>query len=139
MALLNEIAAKLAALGLGTVGTSIHIGMMPETPDVCCAVYEYGGQPPEFGFGTAGISYESPAVQVVFRGLPGDYATPRASAATAYNGLASVEATTLTGGGTSAFYHTVHPQQAPFSLGPDANQRVRIAFNCIAEKELSST
>ncbi len=137
MALLNEIAAKVAALGLGTVGTTIHIGMMPETPDVCCAVYEYGGQPPEFGFGTAGISYESPAVQVVFRGAAGDYATPRASAATAYNGLASVEATTLSGG-TSAFYHSIHPQQAPFLMRRDANDRVYIAFNCICEKELSA-
>ncbi len=139
MALLDEIAAKLEVLGVGTVGTTIHKGMMPETPDACCAVYEYGGMAPDLGFGTAGIHLETPAVQVMFRGAPGDYATPRASAATAYNGLASVEATTLIGGGTSAFYHTVHPQQAPFLMQRDKNDRVYIGFNVLCEKELSST
>ncbi len=137
MAVLNEIAAKVASLTGLVVGTSIHLGMMPETPDVCCAVYEYGGLAPEFGFGTAGIFFETPAVQVVFRGTAYDYATPRASAATAYAGLAAVEASTLTGG-TSAFYHTVHPNGPPFMLQRDANQRVYIAFNCLCEKELSA-
>ena len=140
MAVLNEIATKLAALGVGTLGSSIHIGMMPETPDVCCAIFEYGGISPEYKFGAAGIDYETPAVQVVFRGTAYDYETPRASAATAYNGLASVECVTLssTSGGSSAFYHWVHPQQAPFLMERDANNRVYIGFNCLCEKALSA-
>ena len=135
------VEVKLASLGVGTIGTTIHMGMMPETPDACCAVYEYGGIAPEYIFGTAGIGIETPAVQVVFRGAKDDYATPRANAATAYNGLASVECTTLTStsGGTSALYHWIHPSQAPFLMQRDANGRVYIAFNCLAEKELSST
>lgn len=139
MAFLDEIAAKLAALGCGTVGTTIHKGMMPETPDACVAVYEYGGVAPEFGFDTAGIRYETPAVQVVCRGVAHDYTTPRATAQTAYTGLAAVEATTLSGGGTSALYLTIHPQQSPFLMQRDDNNRVYIAFNCLCEKELSTT
>ena len=140
MAVLNEIATKLASLGVGTLGTTIHMGMMPETPDVCCAVYEYGGLAPGYGFGTAGIFVETPAIQVVCRGAKDDYATPRAAAQTAYIGLAAVEVTTLssTGGGTSALYYTIHPQQAPFMMQRDANGRVYIAFNCLCEKELST-
>lgn len=139
MAFLDEIAAKLATLGVGTVGTSIHKGMMPETPNVCTAVYEYGGAPPEFGFGAAGLDRETPAVQIVCRGEPQDYATPRATAETAYAGLAAVECATLSGGGTSALYLTIHPQQSPFLLKRDANERVYVCFNCLCEKELSST
>lgn len=139
MAVLNEIAAKLAALGIGTVGSTIHIGMMPETPDACVAVYETGGIAPDYGIGTAGIKYETPAVQIVCRGVAYDYATPRANAATAYNGLASVEATTLSvTGGTSAFYHWIHPQQAPFVMQRDSNNRVYIVFNVLCQKELSA-
>lgn len=146
MAVLNEIAAKIAALGLGTVGTNIFWGSMPETPDECCAVYEYGGSPPEMGFGTAGIHFETPAVQVVFRGpVPGpgvatSYSGPRAKAETAYRGLAAVEVATLSAGagGTSALYHWIHPQQAPFLMRRDEQDRVYIAFNCLCQKEPSA-
>lgn len=140
MAMLNEIAAKLAALGVGVVGTTIFIGAMPETPAACCALYEYGGQAPEMGFGTPGIAFETPAVQVVFRGEANDYAGPRALAETAYRGLTAVETATLSAGagGTSAFYHWIHAQQAPFLLRRDDSQRVYIAVNFYAEKELSA-
>lgn len=140
MAFLNEIATKLEGLGVGTVGSTIHVGVMPETPDACTAIYEYGGLGPDYQFGTAGINWETPAVQVVCRGTAYDYATPRANAKLAYEGLSAVEATTLSStGGTSAFYHWIHPQQAPFLMNRDANNRVYIAFNALAEKELSST
>lgn len=140
MSVANEIAAKLAALGVGVVGTSIFIGALPATPDVACAVIETGGVAPTMGFGTAGIKFERPALQLLFRGAPGDYATPRATAGTAYAGLAAVEATTLSAGvgGTSAFYHWVHPVQAPFLLRRDESQRVVIAFNVRCEKEPSA-
>jgi hypothetical protein len=140
MPVLDEIAAKLAALGVGTVGTTIFTGYMPETPDECCCVYEYGGTGPEMGFGSPGIHYERPSVQVVFRGpTPGpgvttSYSGPRALAETAYRGLAEVEATTLSG----TFYHTVIPQQAPFLMKRDDAKRVYIAFNAVATKELSA-
>ena len=139
MAVLNEIAAKLQSLSLGTIGSTIHIGVMPETPDACCAVYEYGGLAPDFKIGTSGIYFETPAVQVVFRGVAFDYSTPRSNAATAYNGLASVEVATISStGGTSALYHWIHPEQAPFLMQRDANNRVYIAFNVLCQKELSA-
>ena len=139
MGVLNEIAAQLATLGVGTVGTTIHLGVMPETPDVCTSVFETGGLAPEFSLGTSGLSTETPAIQVVCRGAKDDYATPRANARLAYEGLPKVEAETLSGGGTSAFYYTIHPQQAPFLSQRDANGRVYISCNYLCEKELSST
>ena len=144
--ILNEIAAKLAALGLGVVGTSIFMGTMPATPEECCAVYEYGGEPPEFSFGTAAIRHETAAVQVVFRGpkpaagVTTTYSGPRAKAEAAYQGLAAVQVETLSAGagGTSAFYHWIHPRQAPFLLRRDELERVLIAVNFLCEKEPSA-
>lgn len=142
MALLDEIAAKLVALGVGSITApiTIFLGSMPASPDACCAIYETGGIAPEMGFGSAGIRYETPAVQLLFRGAAFDYVTPRGLAQTAYEGLSAVEAATLSAGigETSAFYHWIHPMQAPFSLGPDENQRHRIAFNVLCEKERSA-
>lgn len=134
MSVLNEIAAHLATLGVGVVGTSLFIGTLPDSPVVCGAVYEYGGLASEMGFGAAGVKYETPAVQVVFRGDPEDYAGPRAKAETAYRGLAAVEAELL----GATFYHWIHPQQPPFLLKRDENERVLIAFNVLCEKELSA-
>jgi len=140
MSVLNELAAKLAALGVGTVGTDIFLGAMPEDVAACCALYEYGGSAPEFALGAPGVAFENPSVQVVFRGTPHDYAGPRAKAETAYRGLAAVEATALSAGagGTSSFYHTVHPMQSPFLLRRDESERVYIATNYAITKELSA-
>lgn len=140
MAFLNEIATKLAALGVGTVGSTLYIGILPETPDACTSIFEYGGLGPDFKIGTTGIDFETPAVQVICRGVAWDYATPRANISTAYTGLAAVEAATLTSssGGTSAFYHWIHPQQSPFIMERDANNRVLFACNFLCEKDLST-
>jgi hypothetical protein len=141
---LPEIAAKLAALSLGTVGTSIFFGSMPATPDEVCCLYEYGGLAPVHQFGSTAIDYETPAVQVVFRGpKPGPgvttaYTNPRAKAETAYHGLVAVEVATLTGGGQSGFYHTIRAQQAPFMVGRDENERYLIGVNFLAQKEPSA-
>ena len=134
MSVLNEIAAKLAALSLGTVGTTIHIGRIPATPDTQCAVYEYPGLPPEGGMGVTGIQFEYPSVQVVFRGAAHDYATPRASAETAFQGLADINpSTTLSG----TVYHQVWPAGSPFVLKRDEAQRVLVAINFRVMKEPS--
>lgn len=145
MAVIHEIAAKLATLsGLGAVGTTIFPGYMPASPDECCAVYEYGGAAPTFGFGSPGLHFEAPAVQVVFRGpRPGPgvttaYSAPRTKAETAYRGLSAVEVTTLTGGGTSALYHYIRPQQAPLMISHDDEKRVLIGVNFLCEKEPSA-
>ena len=131
---LIEIGAKLAALGLGTVGTDIFLGELPASPYACGVVYEYGGIAPEKSFSTSTLRFETPAVQVVFRGLPGDYASPRAKAATAFAGLAAIEATTLSG----TIYYEITPQQSPFMLTRDENECVLIATNYLCQKEISA-
>jgi hypothetical protein len=133
MPVLNEIAAKLEAVGLGTQTVDIFVGRLEAEPDVQIAVATYGGLAPEFGFGTAGVKYETPAVQIRVRGVEQDLLGPMARAKTAHDELAKVEATALSG----VFYHWIHPQQPPFELERDQKGRVIVAFNCLCEKEPS--
>ncbi len=134
MGTINEINALLATEGLGTVGTDLFSGYMPDKPDACGCVYEYGGERAELGFGVAGVQFENPSVQVVFRGAPQDYAGPRAAAETAYRALAEVQATTL----SSTRYLIVHPKQSPFEMKRDEAERVYIACNFDVRKEPSA-
>ena len=133
---LDEIVAFLDAEGLGTAWADLFMGSMPDDPDACGCVYETGGIPPDLGFGSSAVRFESPAIQVVFRGAPDDYATPRANAKTAFASLAGVEApTTLTG----TIYNWIHPLQSPFKLGePDKKQRILIACNYLVEKAITA-
>jgi hypothetical protein len=134
MSVLTEIQTYLTSLG--TLGV-IKIGFMPATPDVLGVLYEYGGQMPERAYGVAGIKYEKPAFQHVFRGAPLDYAGPRAKAEIAYRALAAVQPGAL-GGGVSTEYLMIDPQQAPHPVEPvDVNNRHYIGVNFYAMKVLS--
>jgi hypothetical protein len=45
--LADDIAAYMATRSLGTVGTDIFIGEMPDSPNNCVALYQYQGESPE--------------------------------------------------------------------------------------------
>jgi hypothetical protein len=130
---LDQIATFLATAGLGTVGADLFKGKLPNDPNACGALYEYGGLPPEGQFGATSFKHESPSVQVVFRGEPHDYEGPRAKAETAYRALTAVETQSLSG----TFYNWIHALQSPFFLQRDDAERVVIACNFLCEKEPS--
>lgn len=132
-----EIVEKLEALGLGLYSAeprTLFLDEMPDDPDVCAAVFESGGAPPDFGFGQAGIKYENPAVAIWFRGDPHDSAGPHDRIRQAYLELAKIQAENV----GSTPYLTVTPLQAPFILRRDDNKRRVIwVFNLLAQKEPS--
>lgn len=134
MATRDEIADFLEDAGVGTVGTSLYKGQMPATPNVCGAVLDAGGLRPEYVMGSTGtISTERPKLQIRFRGEPGDYATPRGRAETAYRALAAVANQTI----NSTRYLSITPVQPPFTLNRDQNNRFEVGFNVEIEKALS--
>lgn len=134
MSVLNELGAFLVSNGVGTLNTSIFLGKTVDNPDAIVSLYEYGGNPPVGGMGVVGAQYMFPGVQLVFRGAPEDYATPRTAAKTVYNLLFAVQPDTLFSG---VKYLSIQPQQEPFLLKRDERKRVYIAFNVICEKEPS--
>ena len=44
--ILEALADKLTTASVATVGTNLFLGMMPDSPDLCVALYEYAGAPP---------------------------------------------------------------------------------------------
>ena len=60
--MITEIGAYLATKSIGTVGTDIFLGLMPDQPDNCIALFEYAGGPPDLHW--AG---EYPGLQVRVR------------------------------------------------------------------------
>lgn len=133
MSVLAELGSFLQSRGIGTVGTDLFLGTLPDAPDACGALREYSGPPPEVGFGSPGLAFETPAVQVVFRGAPNNYPAPRAKAEAAYRALAELQVSSVSG----ADYLMVTPQQAPFLLERDDKVRPVIVFNVHCYKRLS--
>lgn len=132
MSAMEEVADYLATLSLGSPAPSIVKGQLPDAPATCIAVQEYPGAPSDFGFGVDGIQYEYPALQLLFRGEPNDYASPRALAKTVCQELAKVQAESI--GSPPVYYHFIKPQSPPFLLERDGQQRCVIALNAVCEK-----
>lgn len=131
---LDELATFVASACSLTVGTDLFKGHLPDDPDACAALLEYPGSRPTMLFGQSAIALEYPRVQCVFRGDAGDYATPRATAETAYRAMAAASAQSI----SSTRYLAMEPMQSPFSMGRDSKSRVRVAFNVRLTKGLSA-
>ena len=130
---LDDLATRIATTISGTVGTDIFKSMMPVTPDAAVALYETGGLAPEKRFGTKGIEWERPGVQVVVRGAPGDYQTARTTSQTIFEDVSKIEAEDLSG----TRFHLSDPLQQPFGLSVDEQDRPTVAFNIIFTKDIS--
>ena len=63
-----DIKDMIVAAGLGVFGTTLHIASMPDTPDLCIAVYDIAGLSAELNY-----DWQRPAVQVQVRGKAGVY------------------------------------------------------------------
>ena len=128
---LDDVATRIATAVSGTVGTDVFKSTMPPLPDAVIVCYETGGLAPEKRFGTKGIEWERPGIQVVARGAAGDYATPRATIQTVFESLSEVEAEDL----SSTRYYLSEPLQNPFALDVDEQDRPSIAFNILFTKQ----
>ena len=128
---LDDLGVRIATAISGTVGTDIFKSTLPPSPDACVSLFESGGLAPEKRFGTKGIEWERPAVQVVVRGAPNDYATARATIQTIYESIAEIETEDLSG----TRYYLSNPQQNPFALGVDEQERPTVAFNVLLTKD----
>jgi hypothetical protein len=60
--MLSDIGNYLQAQGIGTLGTNIFLGLMPDQPDNCIALFEYAGSPPDLHW-----NGEYPGLQVRVR------------------------------------------------------------------------
>lgn len=134
--ILDELAARATAISGRTF--PVRVGFSPKDIDEVLVIRETGGTGSELGFGVAGIQYENPTIQVDARGVADDYATPRTEIERVYQDFPKVQAATLSGGGESAFYHTIIPRQEPFLAYIDEERRPVLTVVFDVKKEPSS-
>jgi hypothetical protein len=136
--LLDDLGTYLQAQGIGTVGTTLFKGSIPQdapalnVQDALVALIETPGLPPMHVHSVSGPDVEQPTVQVVSRGAPYAYAAARTKAEAAFVALDSVHNQTL---GT-AFYLWILALQSPFLLRVDDLNRPHIVFNVRCAKAL---
>lgn len=123
--------------GLATFGTDMFAGVLPPNPVECCALVEYGGEPPMRNQ-TDGAAHSSaqggerPRFQLLLRSA--DYETGRNLIQQMWSALDGIVNVTIGG----IFYQRVASIQSPFLLERDDNDRWIFAVNFAATKEVET-
>lgn len=95
--ILEAIGDYLVTNSHGTLGTDLFLGVLPESPDACVAIFESEGGSPSYTFGTGGIVIDAPNIQILTRAGRDDYPTARDKADTIRKLLAALSNTTVSG------------------------------------------
>ena len=130
----DELATYAQTNSIGTIGTNLFRFALTPTPDAQVALIPYGGRESEDGFGTDGIRWEYPRIQVVSRGPKNDPRTAATKAQDVYIAFGKIQAETL----GSTFWHHAKCLQPPFSLGVDDTGRPLIGFNVECHRDLGA-
>jgi len=123
--MLPEVGTYLAAqVGSLTLGTNLFLGLMPESPDACVALYEGAASSPTFTLGGDGsAALEAPRLQVHVRHT--SYATGKSLAQDVWVALSKVENELLTG----TLYQRLHAIDSPVFFMRDTNTRLLFTMN----------
>ena len=122
--MLKEIGTYLQAQGIGTLGADIFLGLMPDQPDDCVALFEYAGSPPDLHW-----NGEYPGLQVRVRNK--SYAAGRAKIEEVVKELHGAHELTLNG----TRYLLIKARGSPEVLKRDNNNRVELFVNFEIIKE----
>jgi len=123
--MLKEIGTFLQSQGIGTLGTDIFLGLMPDKPDNCIALFEYAGEPPDLH-----SSLEYPGLQVLVRNE--SYAAGRQKIEQVRSVLHGLTEAMING----RRYLLVQAKQSPESLARDENGRAVFVCNFRVMKEI---
>lgn len=123
--ILEAIGDYLEAHDYGTLGTNIFLGMMPDSPDECIAVFEDQGGSPRFSLGTGGIQIDEPNLQIMFRSARDDYPGARDKAETIRQLLSAITETTMSG----IRVMRISPVGSVLPMGVDPEHRSVISLN----------
>ena len=123
--ILEAVGDYLQAQTQGTLGVSLFLGMMPESPDACVCVYETSGLAPMLTMGSAAFAVDQPGLQVITRGARGDYPGARNRAVTIRGLLAAVTETTLSG----IHIMRISADGSLLPMGEDQNGRPMVSMN----------
>ena len=122
--MLREIGVYLQSQGIGTLGANLFLGLMPDQPDNCIALFGYAGSPPDLHW-----SGEYPGLQVRVRNK--SYAAARTKIGEAMTALHGLHEQTLSG----TRYLLIKARGSPEVLKRDNNNRVELFVNFEIIKE----
>lgn len=130
MSVITDLVSYLPAQGAQngttlTFGTNFFAGIMPNTPDLCVALFEYPGSDPEWVFGTATPVFSMPRIQIVVRCVEGAYTTGRPLIEQITRTLEAATGTQI----TSTVYYDIKRLQDPFFMHRDTSRRIYFAVN----------
>src|SRR5574337_2076253 len=128
--ILDELGLYLQTNSIGTLGTDLFTGTLPDTPDNAVALYEYGGVTPVSTLGPGQAKFERPRVQVLVRATT--YSAARSKIESIYKLLHGLANTSL----SSVRYLLVEAVQSPAFMEKDTNNRVKLICNFQIHKEL---
>lgn len=118
--LLDDIAAYLQTNSLGTVGTDIFKGSLPDQPDNCIALFEYAGDRPEHA---QGAPLDKPGLQIRVRNK--SYSSARQKCQEIQNLLHGIHEQII----NNTRYVLMLANQSPEPLGRDASDRMEFVQN----------
>lgn len=122
--MLKEIGTYLQSQEIGTLGADIFLGLMPDQPDNCIALFEYAGSPPDLHW-----NGEYPGLQVRVRNK--SYAAGRTKIVEVVKELHGLHEQVLNG----TRYLLIKARGSPEILKRDNNNRVELFVNFEIIKE----
>jgi hypothetical protein len=122
--MLSDIGNYLQAQGIGTLGADLFLGLMPDQPDNCIALFEYAGSPPDLHW-----NGEYPGLQVRVRNK--SYADARTKIGEVMEKLHGLHEQTLSG----TRYLLIKARGSPEVLKRDNNNRIELFVNFEIIKE----
>lgn len=123
--MLEALAARLQSASVAIAGTDLFLGLMPNSPDECVALYEYAGAQPLEVMVDNAATLERPSVQVMTRAGRNDYPTARALMVAVRDALTQITNETISG----ETFLRVSQISSINALGVDENDRPRFTLS----------
>lgn len=123
MPVADDIAAYLATQSLGTVGTDIFVGFLPEEPDDIIILTDTKGRPPDIT-----TKIEFPGLQIRIRNTA--YLTAFAEARKINDLLHGMNNVTL----STVYYDFIEGQGSPLFVSKDNKMRTTFSLDFIVTK-----
>jgi hypothetical protein len=129
--MLEALADRLQSASVANTGVNLFIGLMPDKPDVCVALYEYAGAPPLEVMQDNAATLERPSVQVIVRASRNDYPTARNLISNIRNTLTEITDETISG----VTFLRINQNSSINAVGTDDNDRVMFTLSLTAVVE----
>lgn len=129
--MLEALADQLQSASVATAGTDLFIGLMPDKPDVCVALYEYSGAQPLEVMVDNAATLERPSIQVMTRAGRNDYPTARGLVESVRDVLTAITNQSISG----ERFLRVNQISSINALGVDDNDRPRFTLSLQAVLE----